>query len=185
MSKFFTDTLEQWHKILMHIFPFQNILHLFLSLRKKDLFWLRPPFTDRSETNRYFLRLPLENPPCRKRQNYAYLSDLLLVQCLGYSSQIIPLTLIVLRFAKICSIFTHFPLEDILAADVKVCTQRQLLHYRLSRLFLCFTTSTRLNVNSYFLLDFRSRPFSPRHNLLNPHAVRQLPAFPQESKRGG
>ena len=48
----------------MHIFPFQNILHLFLDLRRKKNYFFskvadswfppHPPFTDMSATNSFF-----------------------------------------------------------------------------------------------------------------------------------
>ena len=51
------------HKIFLHIFPFQNILNLFLFFRKKYLFWLRsgglgsppPQFTEWSVTYIFFM----------------------------------------------------------------------------------------------------------------------------------
>ena len=48
----------------IHIFPFQNILHLVL-FKKKNSFGCGqgvhppPPFTDQSATNMFFVRLPL------------------------------------------------------------------------------------------------------------------------------
>ena len=55
VKKAVNGSLSQMSQIFLHIFPFQNILHLYLFFRKKHLFWLWPGVPP-PESRKYFVK---------------------------------------------------------------------------------------------------------------------------------
>ena len=72
--------MQKCHKIFVQIFPFQNILHLFLKKKKPILFadWGLPPLPlPRLLTGPYFFYAFLNSLPFSTFSTYVYMSDIL------------------------------------------------------------------------------------------------------------